>query len=105
MSAYHVLIRKVRTHCMDSPKSFFGLLTVWPQKLCCDPARLTHKLLTFTMMEFPNGPEKFAANRSAVGVILKQRPHASPKLWLEPNASSLTAAVNPEVKLTPHAAE
>ena len=57
------------------------------------------------MMEFPNGPVKFASKRASVGVMLKQRPQASPKLWLEPNAISLTAAVNPVVKFTPHAAE
>jgi hypothetical protein len=56
-------------------------------------------------MWFPNGPVNFGENGSLVGVILKQRPQASPKLWLEPNASSLTAAVNPEVKFWPHAAQ
>ena len=104
-SVYFVLIEKVRTHCMDTLNSFFGLLTVWPHQLCCDVGLLMHKLLTFTMMVFPNGPWKLELNGSAVAVIWKQRPQASPKLWLEPNASSFTALVNPEVKFTPHAAE
>ena len=38
-----------------------------------------------------------------VGVILKQRPQASPKSEVAPNESVLTAAVYPDDILPPHA--
>jgi hypothetical protein len=56
MSAYHALIGKVRTHCMDTLNSFLGLLTVWPHQLFFNVGILRHKLLTFKTMLFPNGP-------------------------------------------------
>jgi hypothetical protein len=62
-----------------------------------------HRSLTFTTMDL-NGPLDFGEYGSLVAVILKQRPQASPKLWLAPNASVLTAAEYP-FTVPPHAEE
>lgn len=53
--------------------------------------------MTLTTIEL-NGPEKDGENGSAVPVIAKQRPHASPAPapGAAPNASWFMAAVNPE---------
>jgi hypothetical protein len=90
---------------MDMSNLLVGLETVWAHQSVSDAFFGLQELSTLTTIVFPNGPVKFLSNGSSVGVILKQRPQASPKLELAPNASSLTADLNPELNLMPHAAQ
>lgn len=73
----------------------FGLLRDWPHhsSLPCAGQRS----VTLTTIVW-NGPLKSGEYGSFVAVTAKQRPHASPgpSPGPEPNASWLTAAVNPE---------
>jgi hypothetical protein len=89
---------------MDMSNLLVGLETVWAHQSVSDAFFGLQELSTLTTIVFPNGPVKFLSNGSSVGVILKQRPQASPKLELAPNASSLTAALNPELNNMPQPA-
>jgi len=85
---------------MDAPNVLMGLEAVWPHHSSLP--FIGHRSLTLTTMVFPNGGVNGGYGNS-FGVILKQRPQASPEDEWAPNASSFTAAVYPESVDMPHA--
>jgi hypothetical protein len=89
---------------MDMLNVLSGWETDWSHHFSLPSVAAGHRSETLTVMVFPNGGWLLGEYGSRVGVILKQRPQASPKPLWAPNAKVLTAAVYPYVTM-PHATE